>query len=117
MNILKTKSLLFGSSIISYCKELKEMELDIISDLLFESGTAVGRKVFVLDSCFSKKEFIQNLELAKSEASRTLFLLEISEDIDELPAKPELKDAAGEIIKLLSASIKSAKSKMDPLEN
>lgn len=117
MNTLKTKSVELGSAIISYCKELKEMDHQEISELLFESGTSVGCRVYGLDTSLTRSEFIQNLELTKSEASRTFFLLEMVEGIDELPVKSELKDLVGEIIRLLTASIKTAKSKAREFEN
>jgi len=112
-NVLKEKSYAFSIRIVKLyqymCAELKEY---ILGKQLLRSGTAIGALIHEGEFAQSKPNFINKLSIALKEANETPYWLNILYDTNYLKMElyESLKTDNEEIIKLLVASIKTAKS-------
>ena len=113
-NIISEKTRSFAIKIIKFCKILSEEKREyIISRQLFRSGTSIGANVRESNNAQSKADFINKLSIALKEADETAYWLELlieSEIIDKQQFEKLNKDL-NEIIAILTASIKTLKSK------
>ncbi len=112
-NIIGTKTKSFAVRIIKFCKILADKKEYIISKQLFRCGTSIGANVRESNNAQSKADFISKLSIALKEADETSYWLELlveSEIIDEQQYNEINKDLK-EIIAILTASIKTLKSK------
>jgi len=114
-NVLKEKSYRFALRIVKLyrflCEEKKEY---VLSKQVLRSGTAIGALVREAEFGQSRKDFINKLSIALKEANETDYWLMLLRDSHYIENKmyssiePEIK----ELIKLLVASIKTAKRSM-----
>lgn len=111
-NILAEKSTEFGTRIVRFnqflCKEKKEF---ILSKQIYRSGTSIGANIHEGIYAQSKPDFISKLSIALKEAGETSYWLKVlyrAEYIDE-PLFKSLKNDCDELIKILTATIKSSK--------
>ena len=113
-NIISTKTKSFAIKIIKLCKILSEEKREfVISKQLFRSATSIGANVRESHNAQSKADFINKLSIALKEADETAYWLELlieSEIIDKQQFEKLNKDLK-EIIAILTASIKTLKSK------
>ena len=113
-NIISEKTRSFAIKIIKFCKILSEEKREyIISRQLFRSGTSIGANVRESNNAQSKADFINKLSIALKEADETAYWLELlieSEIIDKQQFEKLNKDL-NEIIAILTARIKTLKSK------
>ena len=113
-NIISTKTKSFAIKIIKFCKILSEEKREfVISKQLFRSATSIGANVRESYNAQSKADFINKLSIALKEADETAYWLELlieSEIIDKQQFEKLNKDLK-EIIAILTASIKTLKSK------
>lgn len=113
-NIISTKTESFAIKIIKFCKILSEEKREfVISKQLFRSATSIGANVRESHNAQSKANFINKLSIALKEADETAYWLELlieSEIIDKQQFEKLYKDLK-EIIAILTASIKTLKSK------
>jgi len=111
-NVLLDKSKLFALRVIKLYKFLKsEKQEDIIAKQVFRSGTSIGANVAESHYASSKADFINKLHIALKEASETeywLTLLSESKILSEAESETIIVECK-EIIKILTASIKTAK--------
>ena len=111
-NILKDKSYKFALRIVSLYKYLisKKKEF-VLSKQILCSGTAIGALVREAEFGQSKVDFIAKMSIALKEANETSYWLNILKDSDYLTDKEfqSINHECLEIIKLLVASIKTAK--------
>ena len=112
-NILAEKSIDFGTRIVKchqyMCKEKKEY---ILSKQIYRSGTSIGANIHEGIFAQSKPDFVSKLGIALKEAGETSYWLKLlyrTEYIDERLFK-SLKNDCDELIKLLTATIKSSKN-------
>ena len=113
-NPLKKKSYAFALRIVQLYKYLTfEMKEFVLSKQVLRSGTSVGANVTEGNQAQSKLDFIHKLAIALKEAVETeywLSLLRDGEFISDSQAEPLILDCK-ELQRILTASIKTAKSK------
>jgi four helix bundle protein len=111
-SILKSKSLIFSTEVIKLCNFLKDTKKDsAIYCQLIRSGTAIGALIREAEFAQSKADFINKLSVALKEANESdywLNLLFSSQYIGEVQFG-SISDLLTELIKMLVASIKTAK--------
>ena len=115
-NILKTKSLSFAVRIVNLVRFLNSDKNEfILSKQILRSGTSVGALIAEAEFAESKLDFIHKLAIAQKEVNETIYwitLLKETEYITENQFK-DLNEDAVEILKLLTSSIKTTKSRLE----
>ena len=113
-NILKDKSFHFALRIVQLYKFLKKEHNEfVISKQIIRSGTAIGALIRESEYAESAKDFIHKLCISLKEANETKYWLDIlhhSAFINVMMYHSINKDCE-EIIKLLTASIRTNKLK------
>lgn len=110
--ITKQKSLAFAIRIVKLykyqCDTNKEF---VLSKQCLRSGTAIGALVREAEYAQSKTDFIHKLTIAIKEANETLYWLELLFETNYIGVEPyeSMKVDTEELLKLLTASIKTAK--------
>ena len=114
MFVRRERNKMNGEEFIKAIRILSEEKREyIISRQLFRSGTSIGANVRESNNAQSKADFINKLSIALKEADETAYWLELlieSEIIDKQQFEKLNKDL-NEIIAILTASIKTLKSK------
>lgn len=114
-NVLKDKPYSFALRIVKLYKFLTENKKEfVLSKQLLKSGTSIGANVAEGNRAESKLDFIHKLSIALKESFETeywLNLLRDSEFITENQSDSIIKDCQ-ELQKLLTSSIKTAKSNL-----
>lgn len=114
-NIIKDKSFEFAISTIRlYQKLTSENKEYIISKQLLRSGTSAGALIREAEQGESKKDFIHKLSIAQKEINETLYWLELLHATTYIKSDLFQKNHnhAIEILKLLTAIIKTTKSRI-----
>jgi four helix bundle protein len=112
-DILREKSFQFAVRIYKISKFLSEQKKEfIISKQVMRSGTSVGACIREARHGESKADFIHKLSIAQKEAEETHYWIELMQAVDLLNEKEfgSLECDVKEILKLITASIKTAKS-------
>ena len=112
-NTLKQKSYSFALKFINVCRELQGEKEFILSKQLLRSGTAIGALIEEANQAESRADFIHKLSIANKEANETLYWIRLlidSEIIIEEKGKSLIIEST-ELIKILTASIKTSKLK------
>jgi four helix bundle protein len=115
-NILKDKSFAFALRIVKlYQFLMKEHHEFVFSKQTLRSGTAIGALVRESEHGSTKKDFIYKLTVALKESSETEYWLELlhADGYIEKKLFTSIKLDCEELIKLLVASIKTARSKIN----
>ncbi len=115
-NILSEKAYQFALRIIKLNKFMNEEHREfVLSKQILRSGTSIGANIEESVHAQSKIDFVHKLSIAQKEASETNYWLRLLRDSDYL--KPKLAESllenCEEIQKLLTASIKTAKSNLN----
>ncbi|UAY50964.1 four helix bundle protein [Ferruginibacter albus] len=113
-NVVVDKSYQFSLRIVKLYMHLKKnkIERELILQLL-RSGTSIGANIEESIGGSSKRDFIHKLEIAYREARETKYWLRLLRDSDLLETKLAdsfIKDGE-EILKILTAILKSSKAK------
>lgn len=111
-NVLKNKSYDFAIRIVKLSQYLQaEKKEFILSKQILRSGTAIGALVREAEYGQSKIDFIHKLTIALKETNETEYWLNILHDTGYIEQKLciSLTDDCQELLKLLIASIKTAK--------
>ena len=89
------------------------MKENVLKDKSLRSGTSVGAMIREAEFGQSKQDFIHKLSIAQKEINETIYWLELLNKTDYLlnDAYESINLDAIEIIKLITSSIKTAKSK------
>lgn len=112
MNLLKDKSFNFAIRIVKLCKYLNEEKRELIlSKQVLRSGTSIGAMVSESEHSESKSDFIHKLAIAQKEANETLYWLKLLYQTDYINqnAYEDINEDALELMKIITASIKTAK--------
>ncbi len=115
-NVLKIKSFRFAVRIVNLykylCEEKKEF---VLSKQVLRSGTSVGAMVREVEHSESKIDFIHKMAIAQKEINETIYWLELMSETKYISPKEfeNIKSDAVEIIKMITTSIKTAKSKIN----
>ncbi len=112
-NPLRQKSYSFALDVVKICLELQEKKEYILSKQLLRSATSVGAMVEEANQAESKADFIHKLSIANKEANETHYWIRLLADSKILDStKGEiLLNKCIEVIKILTASIKTSKAK------
>ena len=112
--ILKDKSFRFAVRIVNLYQFLCEGKKEfVMSKQILRSGTSVGAMVREAEYAESMDDFIHKMSIAQKEINETMFWLELLKEtkyilINEFDS---IHTDAVEIIKMITSSIKTAKSK------
>lgn len=112
-NVLKSKSFLFAISVVELCKVLVSDKKEfVLSKQLLRSGTSIGAMVREAEHAQSKADFIHKLSIAQKEVNETLYWLELLSATDYISNNDFNShfQQAEELLKMITASIKTAKS-------
>ncbi len=115
-NIVREKSFEFAISVVKLSKGLAEVRKEfIMSKQLLRSGTSVGAMVREAEHAESKNDFIHKLGIGQKEINETIYWLELlrATDYIEETEFQEVHVKAVEVIKLITAIIKSAKMNLN----
>lgn len=115
-NPLKEKSYCFALRIVNLYKFLNtEKKEFVLSKQILRSGTAIGALHRESEYAESKLDFIHKLGIAQKECNESLYWLDLLYDAEYITeaAYISLKDNAEELLKLITASIKTVKSNID----
>ena len=111
-SILKIKSLAFAIRIVKLYKHLCEKDKEyVLSKQCLRSGTAIGALVREAEYGQSKADFINKLSIALKEANETHYWLTLLHETKYLTTESfdSIKSDTEELLRLLTASIKTAK--------
>lgn len=114
-NILKEKSFLFAIRIINLYKFLKKEHKEfVLSQQIIKSGTSVGAIVRESEHAESLKDFVHKLSIGLKEINETEYWLDLLFATEYINEKmyDSLKSDCIELIKLLTASVKTSKTKI-----
>jgi four helix bundle protein len=112
-NALKQKSYAFALDVVKLCMSLREQHEYVLSKQLLRSGTSIGELVEEANQAESKADFIHKLSIANKEANETQYWIRLmidSEIIESVKGEALLKKCI-ELVKILTASIKTSESK------
>ena len=114
-NILKDKSFKFAIRIINLYKFLKKEHKEfVLSQQIIKSGTSVGAIVRESEHAESIKDFIHKLSIGLKEINETEYWLDLLFATGFINDKMynSLKNDCVELLKLLTASVKTSKLKV-----
>ena len=114
-SILRDKSYSFAVRIVNLFKFLQNEKKEyILSKQLMRSGTSVGALVREAEFAESKADFIHKLAIAQKDSNESIYWLELLQDTDYLEKNEfsSINEDEIEIIKIITSSIKTAKSKL-----
>ncbi|MDL2240472.1 four helix bundle protein [Bacteroidales bacterium OttesenSCG-928-K22] len=113
-NVLKVKSFKFAVRVVNLYKYLCDTKKEfVLSKQLLRCGTSVGAMIREAEHSESKADFVHKMSIAQKEINETLFWLELMQETEYI-SKQEFESInadAIEIIKMITSSIKTAKSK------
>jgi len=112
-NVLKSKSYSVALEIVKVCRDLQKNKEVVLSKQLLRSGTAIGALIEEAKQGESKADFIHKLSIANKEANETQYWIRLLIDSNTLSKKTgePLLEKSIELIKILTASIKTSKAK------
>jgi four helix bundle protein len=114
-SITKTKSFAFAVRVVKLYSYLIDTKREfVMSKQCLRSGTAIGAMIRESEYAQSTADFIYKWSIAIKEANETLYWLELLHEtnfIDDSSFE-SMKTDAEELLKLMTAAIKTAKSKL-----
>ena len=113
-SIIFTKSKAFALRVVRLYKFLRDRKESVIAKQMLRSGTSIGANIAESRYAQSKSDFVSKLQVALKEAAETQYWLELLRDAELVKsdkAFTTLCDDCTELIKLLTASIKTSKGK------
>lgn len=85
-SIIKQKSMEFAKRIVRLYQFLvQEKRENIMSKQLLRSGTSIGANIAEAIYGSSKRDFVAKLQIAKKEASETLYWMELMNSCEYIP--------------------------------
>lgn len=112
-NVVKDKSFGFAIRVVRLyqflCDQKKEY---VLSKQLLRSGTSVGAMVREAEHAETKNDFKHKMGIAQKEINETIYWLELLHKTDYLTLNQfeSMNEDAVEIIKIITAILKSAKA-------
>ncbi len=114
-NILKEKSFNFAIRIVNLYKFLKKQHNEyILSQQLIRSGTAIGAIIREAEHAESLKDFVHKLSIGLKEANESKYWLDLLFATEFITDKMygSLNKDCEELLKLLTASVKTSKTRI-----
>ena len=111
---MKRRTKEFAKEIVRLCRKLpSDREGRLIGNQIFRSGTSVGANYRSACRARSTADFVSKLAIVEEEADETLFWLELIEEMRILDSDfiGSLMEESDEIIAIMVASIKTARSR------
>ena len=114
--VLKDKSFKFAVRIVKLykymCDEKKEF---ILSKQVLRSGTSIGAMIREAEYSESHSDYIHKMAIAQKEINETLYWLELLAETEYISNNEfeSINNDAIEIIKMVTSSIKTAKSTLN----
>jgi four helix bundle protein len=115
-NVLKVKSFKFAVRIVNLYKYLCDTKKEfVLSKQVLRSGTSVGAMIREAEHSESKADFVHKMAIAQKEINETLYWLELLCETEFISKKEfeSINKNAIELIKLITSSIKTVKSKIN----
>ncbi|MGA1977582.1 MAG: four helix bundle protein [Bacteroidales bacterium] len=115
-NIVKEKSFEFAVKIVKLVKSVQEEKKEfLLTKQLVRSGTSIGANIIEGSNAESKADFIHKLSIAQKECSETIYWLELLRETDYITESQfdNIKSDAAELMKLLTAILKTSKTKIN----
>ena len=119
-NILKTKSFEFAVRIVNLHKYLKkEYGEYVLSRQIIRSGTSIGAIIREAEHAESTKDFIHKLSIGLKEANESKYWLDLLVATSFISKKmyDSLNKDCEELLKLLTASVKTSKRRIKNIIN
>ena len=113
--VLKAKSFKFAVRIVNLYKYMCENKKEfVLSKQILRSGTSIGAMVCEAEHSESKSDFIHKVAIAQKEINETIYWLELLYETNYISKKEfeNINIDAVELIKMITASIKTAKSNL-----
>ncbi len=113
--VIEDKSKKFAVRIIKLYKYLSETKKEfVISKQVLRSGTSIGANVKEGEYAQSKSDFISKMNIALKEAAETKYWIELLSETDYITQEQSESISAdcSEIIKILTAIVKSSKNNL-----
>ncbi len=113
-NVIVDKSKNFAIRIINLYKFLRNIKKEyVISKQILRSGTSIGANIKEAIYGFSKEDFVYKMNISLKEASETEYWLDLLAATDYITEDQynSIHDDCIELIRLLTAIIKSTKTK------
>lgn len=116
-SILKNKSKAFALRIIKMynylCDEKKEY---VMSKQVLRSGTSIGANIAEAFYAQSEADFVAKLYISRKEAGETLYWIDLLKESGYIgdDVATSISAECDELLKLLTSSIKTMKSKQSP---
>jgi four helix bundle protein len=112
-SLMLKKSKSFALRIVRLYKSLRERKESVIAKQMLRAGTSIGANIAESRYAQSKADFASKLQIALKEASETEYWLELLRDADLIesgPAFDSICDDCTELLKMLTASVKTSKA-------
>ena len=112
-SVLKNKSFRLAVRIVNLYRHLCDTKKEyVLSKQVLRSGTSVGAMIREAEYSESKADFVHKLAIAQKEINETLYWLELLHETKYISTKEydSINADAVEIIKMITASIKTAKN-------
>ena len=112
-SILLTKAKAFALRIVRLYQYLCMHKESVVAKQMLRSGTSIGANIAESRYAQSRSDFASKLQIALKEAAETEYWLELlrdSELVEPSPAFDSLCADCTELVKLLTASVKTAKA-------
>jgi four helix bundle protein len=109
--VVKDKSFEFALRIVDVARDLRGGRVDIMARQLLRSGTSIGAAVREAEYAESRPDFIHKMSIALKEANEVAYWLELlhrTHSMDETRFE-ELNKAATDLLKLLTAIVRTSK--------
>jgi four helix bundle protein len=116
-NVVKNKSFAFAVRVVKLYQFLGEQKKEfVLSKQLLRSGTSVGAMIREAEHAESKNDFKHKMSIAQKEMNETIYWLELLKDTNYLNIEQfeSINNDAIEIIKSITAIIKSIKANINP---
>jgi four helix bundle protein len=110
---LREKSFCFALHVVKLYRYLyTEQKESVLSKQILRSGTAIGALQRESEYAESKIDFVHKLGIAQKECNESLYWLELLHQSGYIPETQyrSLQEEAEELMKLITASIRTAKS-------
>jgi len=115
-NVVKNKSFVFAVRVVKLYQYLCEQKKEfVLSKQLLRSGTSVGAMVREAEHAETKNDFKHKMGIAQKEINETIYWIELLKETDYLTTEQfeSIKTDALEIIKLITAILKSTKANIN----
>ena len=115
-NLLKDKSFRFAIRIVNLykylCEEKKEF---VLSKQILRCGTSVGAMIREFEHAENKTDFIHKIAITQKECNESIYWLELLKETEYITNTEfeSINPNAIELIKMITTSIKTAKSKIN----